>query len=324
MSMIKNLVLGCLVSLIPLLSFPQGKKMNIQEALAKYGAKAFRGVPHLDEFSPLWWGKSEVETVDSSRLEVVYDLKYRRAHRVGNYWEMLTILQVGTVWQKYYSMIRQFTDDIQREVSGVAKGIAPAPGVGYEHQYTEEELHIKEIAGKDFMNCEIWVERPIRRLTERAHAFDKANVSIEYEEPVPMIEWQLTEKTDTIAGCVCFLATTHFRGRDWNVWFDPTIPINSGPWKLNGLPGLVLKAEDAEQDYIWTCQSITQERKPIVYYKVKQQLMTRQKWQRYFRQVHEDPVTILGDGGNYLFFHGINLIQKEDNWTLPYNPIELE
>ena len=38
------------------------------------------------------------------------------------------------------------------------------------------------------------------------------------------------------------MATTHFRGRDWKVWFSEEIPLPLGPWKLGGLPGLILAA----------------------------------------------------------------------------------
>ena len=36
------------------------------------------------------------------------------------------------------------------------------------------------------------------------------------------------------------MATTHFRGREWKVWFSEEIPLSLGPWKLGGLPGLIL------------------------------------------------------------------------------------
>jgi len=40
----------------------------------------------------------------------------------------------------------------------------------------------------------------------------------------------------------CMKAEGRFRGRDYEVWFAPEIPIPSGPFKLGGLPGLILEA----------------------------------------------------------------------------------
>lgn len=35
------------------------------------------------------------------------------------------------------------------------------------------------------------------------------------------------------------LATTQFRGLTYTAWFALDIPINEGPWKFHGLPGLI-------------------------------------------------------------------------------------
>ena len=45
----------------------------------------------------------------------------------------------------------------------------------------------------------------------------------------------------------CKKATTHFRGRDYIAWFTTDIPIVAGPWKFNGLPGLVIDIEDTRR-----------------------------------------------------------------------------
>jgi GLPGLI family protein len=59
-------------------------------------------------------------------------------------------------------------------------------------------------------------------------------------------QWNITSDTLTVLGYLCQKATTNFRGRTYDVWFTSDIPVNDGPWKLYGLPGLILKAQDSE------------------------------------------------------------------------------
>jgi GLPGLI family protein len=77
-----------------------------------------------------------------------------------------------------------------------------------------------------------------------------------YEEYVPKFEWKIFVDTATILEYKCLKATTTFRGRDYEVWFTPFIPIRQGPWKFNGLPGLILKAIDTKRYFEWTAVGI--------------------------------------------------------------------
>ncbi len=63
-----------------------------------------------------------------------------------------------------------------------------------------------------------------------------------YEEPLPEWSWEISDSTKTILGYECIGATALFNGRKWTAWFSPEIPVNAGPWKLEGLPGLILEA----------------------------------------------------------------------------------
>lgn len=65
------------------------------------------------------------------------------------------------------------------------------------------------------------------------------------EEDIPNIEWKLlSDSTKDIMGYKCQLAIANFRGRIWYAWYSLDIPVSLGPWKLSGLPGLILEAYD--------------------------------------------------------------------------------
>ena len=292
---------------------------------ASSGAKMIRGISDMEDLRYMWWNDVTKDTVDYTNLEVIYNLKYRRRSNPdeSHLW-MLTRLQVGTLHSKYYSIICQFIDDVQQVSMEQVRKSAKMPGVSYKYPYTEEELAIKNNSGRDFLNSEIWIDNRTSQIKERAHSYAQHNLSVEYEEPLPQFDWELMEATDTVAGYVCSTAKTRFRGREWTVWFTMEIPISAGPWKFNGLPGLILKAQDDKLDYIWECQNITQTRNPIVYYEVKKNVLTRSKWQRYMRQVHNSPLAMLGGGGSTVFIYNGKSIIESDNWLIPYNPIELE
>lgn len=65
-----------------------------------------------------------------------------------------------------------------------------------------------------------------------------------YEDELNTQNWQLEDSTKTVMNYNCIKASCHFRGREWVAWFAPDIPISNGPWKLGGLPGLIMEAYD--------------------------------------------------------------------------------
>lgn len=67
------------------------------------------------------------------------------------------------------------------------------------------------------------------------------------EEEAPKINWKITKDTASFSGLHCQKATASFKGRNWVAWFAPELPFQSGPWKLNGLPGLIVEAYDQTQ-----------------------------------------------------------------------------
>ncbi len=101
----------------------------------------------------------------------------------------------------------------------------------------------------------IYKNIPEGKVTERCY-FDMEHW--QYSEDWERPEWEIGDSTKTVLGYECVEATANYRGRTWTAWFAPEIPVQDGPWKLCGLPGLILEAHDANSDYIFEATGLLQ------------------------------------------------------------------
>lgn len=83
-------------------------------------------------------------------------------------------------------------------------------------------------------------------------------------EHIPSMNWILSEETKMFNKIECNKATTNFRGRIYTAWYAPSIPSSFGPWKLNGLPGLILEANDESNNVVFKLKKIIIPKKEIV------------------------------------------------------------
>lgn len=58
------------------------------------------------------------------------------------------------------------------------------------------------------------------------------------------INWKLHPEFITVLNYKAQKATAEFGGRKWTAWFTKDIPIQDGPYKFSGLPGLIVKIKD--------------------------------------------------------------------------------
>lgn len=58
------------------------------------------------------------------------------------------------------------------------------------------------------------------------------------------INWKILSEKEKIGEWNAQKAEADFAGRKWIAWFSTEIPIQDGPYKFRGLPGLIVKIED--------------------------------------------------------------------------------
>ena len=122
-------------------------------------------------------------------------------------------------------------------------------------------------------------------------------------------------------------ATCRFRGRNYEAWYTPEIPRSEGPWKLQGLPGLILKASDSRQHYTFVCTGIEKAGKEeaILFIGSEYEPISRKDLLRIHERFAADPIGYLKETSP-----GMQIIVKgEDGQPMhpkntPYNPIEKE
>jgi len=150
--------------------------------------------------------------------------------------------------------------------------------------------------------------------------------SYQCEEAVETPDWQVVpDSTKEILGYQCQMATTRFKGRQWTVWYTEDIPLDEGPWKLRGLPGLVLSAYDAKRQYVFEGAGLEQvgTDQPVVIAEEKREKISQKDFRKVLNRY--DPIAALNS-------RGIKIISvKEADGSegklptkMPSNSIELE
>ena len=171
---------------------------------------------------------SAQEAIDTAQFVAVYDYECRTQDAEGTPVtdRMQVVVQVGrTVTKSMPLSAYQRTDEITSADAAM--------------EFQEAMLHMPTV----------WTGYPEGQTTVREFIFPH-----EFEgcEPTPDIVWTLTDDTLTVGGYLCQQATATHRGVAWTVCYTEEIPSSAGPWRLRGLPGLIVKAESEAHTFCLT------------------------------------------------------------------------
>ena len=120
-----------------------------------------------------------------------------------------------------------------------------------------------------------------------------------YTEPYSEMIWEIGDSTKTVLGYECIQADTDYHGRHWTAWFTPDIPIQDGPWKFHGLPGLILDVRTGEGQYGYVADGIEKSEKTIngVYGSDQYEKRKRKAILRTMRAMRDNPMGHLNAKG---------------------------
>ena len=206
---------------------------------------------------PAKLGKNK--TLDTSVMECIYNYRIID-HSIGDMREYYAILEIGDTVSKFESYGSYRLDSVL---------------VGKQQMTNGEFFKIYNMYRPDFK--EFLLENAN---TKRLSYYGKVSIdSYTYQEDIPQIDWVLSDSTKMICGYLCHQATAVFRGRNWIVWFCD-IPKSVGPWKLNGLPGLILEAQSEDKEHTFTAISVRKSSSPIIvrdteYFKTTRELFNK-------------------------------------------------
>lgn len=182
-------------------------------------------------------------------VEVSYD--WSLYNRDGNAITYNMTLLADNAKSKFFSKAGEYVDSLRSTPSGkkqYADMAAAYMSAGKLSSLPRKSVYLYVV--KDIANAETTVYDGVESIEE---------YKFNYSEPLEPQDWQIvSDSTLNVIGYDCIMAKTSWRGRDWTAWFTPEIPVGNGPWKLHGLPGLILKAEDSTGQHRFTATGLQQ------------------------------------------------------------------
>ena len=249
---------------------------------------------------------SKMEPIDDVRFIVQYEMKMiTDTLNPENIVEESMILKVGTASSSYYSYTRFISDSIFSEQ--IKKS-----GNGPIRRNKADDTGI--------VTYQIYKNFPAGKVT----TLDRLAINrFRCEEENEMPAWELLNDTATILSYLCQKAVCRFKGRDYEAWFTPEIPRNEGPWKLHGLPGLILKASDSEGHYTFECTGLISADEKLMFGADGYESISRKNLNRIYERYAADPVGYVTSSAP-----NIRIVMKDESGenrtvkNMPYNPIE--
>lgn len=193
--------------------------------------------------------------IDEAYLKCQYDYTYVVDTLSGKTAKDWLVLQIGKNMSKCYSYYSMQVDSIfaspDRDVI-LRQQINAAIGSKTEWPHKR-------------MKAYVYKNYPQRKMTVTDGLLMQDCI---YEDTLYAQNWVIQDSSKLILGHECQKAVCQYRGHCWTAWFAMDIPITDGPWKLCGLPGLILEATTEDNSHAFKLLGMEKvSKEPIVFSK---------------------------------------------------------
>lgn len=195
-----------------------------------------------------------------AEIRVTYTYPHKRLKTDAKAYddEYQVVLLANSSYSKFFSPRTEYLDSLDSTPSGRAIGDKLLHEGIQKFMETGDESMIPTKKGS------LYVIKSADEST--VTVYDSAGMSEYgyYSEPLAEMNWEIGDSIKTILNYECIMAETDYHGRHWTVWFTPDIPIQDGPWKLCGLPGLILEACDSSGQHQFIAVGIEANKRDIM------------------------------------------------------------
>jgi len=123
-------------------------------------------------------------------------------------------------------------------------------GVGKIEKINNEKVITRINDNENDINAVYYTNQKLKYYIESGYSYKEGNV-INVLDSVPELDWKIhSSNKKTILGYECVKATANYRGSYVVAYFTSDIPTKFGPYKFDGLPGLILQIYDDSPNYI--------------------------------------------------------------------------
>ena len=195
--------------------------------------------------------------IDRAYMKCLYRYVYLNDTLTGKTKDDLLILQIGKSISKCFSHYSNQVDSLSALPNGdmiIGKMINDAMNNGEFMRGNYPHKRLKTYIYKNYPEGRMTVTDGLILQDYR------------YVDSLHAQTWTMGDSTREVLGYMCQQATADFRGRRWTAWFATDIPVSDGPWKLGGLPGLILEAYDEGQQHVFTAVGLERVKdEPIIF-----------------------------------------------------------